>query len=565
MLKGNRLCVADVGNFDHLHTLLTYARKLSAHIQIPGEPLRTYPSNVAPRPVVADHFEIFVISLPTKRNACSAIVRVIVKHVRQTVRNAVVALTRGLHLGVGFRRPVKSSFHVVQTREYQDETVVVWIAPRWTSGNVLRSLLWSSLMVLRFRRNSPALHEGCYMQGVHLGDLVASSLLRVVPSRFRVGNVAILFFELWRSGIICEWALNETGIAGEFASTPEPTYPHAILARVFEFRGATFIEVGGRGEIRVSSSWLIDGARPVVQVQRLNARTSAPSRGVEELGRKRLDGELSHAFLKQSVSRDERWPDSYLAKVLRPSGRTSRAVVFLHDFADGQLICGIDGFADLLEWAEYTVRHLIGPNWTEVLVRPHPHSRYPANAHYLRALEKSVQRYPQVRFVSPNAPLKDLIAGDTTLIVSHHGTIVLETVALGKNAIYSGLSPWGGSWNIGFEWTTPVEYAALLQDPRLLVAPNQATISIRKSELADFVSSLQPKVGYHAVGAFHQAATIEKFHEQLTSLEQHDVYGSLLKIWSEVSVQESLSLLPPARHVDLNPSLHAWFRSVNGR
>ena len=535
MTQENRLCVAlDARRPDYLHRLLTIARKLA---EAESE----------------EAFEILIVTLPTKPSAVRAIGRVL----RQWFRSKVSSVVRSdSHL---------STSVIVARRKNYGSITILWAAPIWTVGNLLRSLFWAVTTMARFRQNSPEMQREASMKGIHLGDVVASSYLRVAPKRSRTEDGALLFFELWRCGLLCDWALNSSGVRSKYITTAEPTYSHAVMARVFERNGSEFIEVGWRGEIRKSTSWLVHSMRPFARVSRLPHYQGISGIDPEQIGRRRLAGKIEDPYVTAPSSDNptpdaSMWPASYLRWVDVPSRSAQRAVIFLHEFGDGQLFCGIDGFSDLVEWAEFSAIHLSEGEWTEIFIRPHPHhGRYAISWGHLRALEKKIQKLTKVRLVSPLAPFQDLVAGAETLVVSHHGTVVLQAVSLGRNAVFSKMAPFGTNWELGFSWQTPEEYARILHSTSLLRAPDQATLEFRKSELANYLYSINPRSGFVSAYSHYLAQFVKDKQEFVESVPPDQVFTELRRLLSLLNPEESMALLPNSEDLDYVESFGQWF------
>ena len=57
-------------------------------------------------------------------------------------------------------------------------------------------------------------------------------------------------------------------------------------------------------------------------------------------------------------------------------------IVYLHSFTDAQLLYGFDGFLNVYEWIQFTIKELIKNKKNKILIKAHPiifHTKFPTN------------------------------------------------------------------------------------------------------------------------------------------------------------------------------------------
>jgi hypothetical protein len=144
--------------------------------------------------------------------------------------------------------------------------------------------------------------------------------------------------------------------------------------------------------------------------------------------------------------------------------KSFRAIVFLHDFGDGQYFYGIDGFRDLQHWVDITVEELLRRGDTTVVLKVHPYLKPETAEHNRRAHQEIARRWgSQVEWMSGPVNLLALTSDSRTAIITHHGTIAEDLALLGFAAIASRVGPWGNDFTFAHHYETLDEYRHLIE------------------------------------------------------------------------------------------------------
>tara|TARA_B110000971_G_C20006738_1_gene499515 strand:- start:1384 stop:2130 length:747 start_codon:yes stop_codon:yes gene_type:complete len=144
-------------------------------------------------------------------------------------------------------------------------------------------------------------------------------------------------------------------------------------------------------------------------------------------------------------------------------------IIYAHSFLDAQLWYGNDGFVNLYDWLEFTIQKLKEKK-VKVLVKSHPNFYNKSISEFGKIDQKKFMKlsnkYSSNEVVFLNQPIKngDLlkIIDKKTILVSHHGTALLEGLYTGFKCISSISTFWSKEIKITNQWTSQNEYAALL-------------------------------------------------------------------------------------------------------
>ena len=145
-------------------------------------------------------------------------------------------------------------------------------------------------------------------------------------------------------------------------------------------------------------------------------------------------------------------------------------VIYTHSFVDGLLWWGLDGFVNLRDWTEFTIKTLIEKE-ANILVKIHPnffqkikHDFIELDKKIFYDLMRKYSSYKNITFVDFPLKNKDILDGirKDTIIVSHHGTALLEGVARKFKCISSVATFWNKEYKITNSWDTPNNYRKLL-------------------------------------------------------------------------------------------------------
>ena len=145
-------------------------------------------------------------------------------------------------------------------------------------------------------------------------------------------------------------------------------------------------------------------------------------------------------------------------------------VVYTHSFTDAQLCFGQDDFENSKEWLEFTLNILKKRN-KKILIKGHP-NYYNESLGILTiwdkkifdSLKKNHEKHNNFYFINKpvfNYEIAKKIRKDCILI-SHHGTVLLESIFLGFKTISSSATFWKSGLQISNEWKNKSEYKDLL-------------------------------------------------------------------------------------------------------
>ena len=147
-------------------------------------------------------------------------------------------------------------------------------------------------------------------------------------------------------------------------------------------------------------------------------------------------------------------------------------VIYAHAFTDAQLVYGYDGFRNVLEWLEFTVSYLLKNKKNKILIKAHPsffHSKFPSKQNlfdkklFNRLYDKYRNNDHVIIFKHPikNYELLKRLKKNTILI-SHHGSAILEGLHLGFKCIASTKTFWNKNLKLTNQWENKKEYVSKL-------------------------------------------------------------------------------------------------------
>jgi len=148
-------------------------------------------------------------------------------------------------------------------------------------------------------------------------------------------------------------------------------------------------------------------------------------------------------------------------------------LVYAHSFTDSQLVYGYDGFLNMYEWLEFTLKTLTDQNVT-IIVKGHPN--FWGNYYETEVMEwdrklwnrikdtyKESKNITFINYPITNKDQLDLLDPKNTVVISHHGNAAVEAAYLGFKSISSSCSPWGSEYySFDHTWSTREQYKELL-------------------------------------------------------------------------------------------------------
>jgi hypothetical protein len=146
-------------------------------------------------------------------------------------------------------------------------------------------------------------------------------------------------------------------------------------------------------------------------------------------------------------------------------------VIYCHAFTDAQLQFGYDDFITMEEWLNFTLNNLIKKK-SKVLVKAHPNfNRY--NKHFRSKLEVKIFNKIKSRYKGNNDilflsdPVKNIdilnkLDNKKTILVTHHGTTILEGSNLNFKFISYNKNFWSNKFKLTNTWNNKQQYKYLL-------------------------------------------------------------------------------------------------------
>jgi hypothetical protein len=166
-------------------------------------------------------------------------------------------------------------------------------------------------------------------------------------------------------------------------------------------------------------------------------------------------------------------------------------VIYCHSFVDGQLWFGNDGFVNLKEWLIFTIEKL-SHSQNRVLIKAHPNFYNSAIDNISKwdreIFNKIKKKYESQNIIFLNEPTKngDLLKNlsKKTVLISHHGTALLEGLFSGFKCISSTSTFWDANLKLTNSWRSQDEYKRLLdKDFYSLNFPRKFDLSFVSEEL----------------------------------------------------------------------------------
>ena len=160
-------------------------------------------------------------------------------------------------------------------------------------------------------------------------------------------------------------------------------------------------------------------------------------------------------------------------------------VIYTHSFLDGQLWFGYDGFLNMRDWLEFTIKRLDNSK-NKVLVKAHPNFYNKEISQYStidkRIFDKLFKAYNSKNIIFLNKPVENKILlkniKKNTILISHHGTSLLEGMYSGFKCISSFSTIWSDTFQLTNNWNTKFNYKKILnKDFNQLFYPNSSDLN----------------------------------------------------------------------------------------
>ena len=202
---------------------------------------------------------------------------------------------------------------------------------------------------------------------------------------------------------------------------------------------------------------------------------------------------IYHHYMSNRMTDPEKYIPYYSpdkkAKVgsININKKKSTILIYAHSFTDAQLTWGFDGFTNVLDWLNFTIKNLTNRGF-QVIVKGHPNFwvvGYLADViewdkKIWREVQDKYAKFDDVEFinfpVSNNEILKKLDK-ENTIVISHHTNGIVEAAYVGFKCISSGSSPWGDIYYSFCEtWNSKNTYLDLLSNVESTKFPDESKL-----------------------------------------------------------------------------------------
>ena len=151
-------------------------------------------------------------------------------------------------------------------------------------------------------------------------------------------------------------------------------------------------------------------------------------------------------------------------------------IIYAHSFTDAQLVYGNDGFSNVYDWLIFTIDFLRKKN-KKIIVKAHPNFYYPKNKKgYFDPLayndnliyQKIINKYKKDRNILfldkafSNLDFLKLLNKKKHILITHHGTSILESAYFKFKCICSKASPWETKFKVANYFSNKKNYKLLL-------------------------------------------------------------------------------------------------------
>lgn len=148
-------------------------------------------------------------------------------------------------------------------------------------------------------------------------------------------------------------------------------------------------------------------------------------------------------------------------------------IIYTHAFTDAQLVHGYDGFRNVFEWLEFTINFLLKNKKNKILIKAHPiffHKKFPNknNIFDQKLFNRLYDKYKSnsqiiiIKHPIKNGELLNNI-NKKTILISHHGSAILEGLHLGFKCISSTKTFWNKKFKLTNHWDNIKEYKIKLK------------------------------------------------------------------------------------------------------
>ena len=309
---------------------------------------------------------------------------------------------------------------------------------------------------------------------IQIGDLVASSFLRLYPSYGGRLKFNFKLFKLFHKCIYLNEIsknLNKKKLSKYYFINSEPIYIENFWRRKFFLLGLKIIETHSYdGKLKVISNkknyrdpWILPpknrikfSANKILKIKNYFIKRFNRPHTVLEYLRKNGTNNNSNKELK----------DFKNSKINIQKNKIY-AVIYLHAFEDAQYCFGINDFKDIYEWTEYTIKNCLeNKNFFQVLIKPHPtiNNDYQADKIAYNNLVKSFSESNRVIFLKPQTSIVNHLTNFRFYHFVHHGSVAVELAYLDQKVIGYVGGPWNNNYKFLTTWNSKYQYEKIIKN-----------------------------------------------------------------------------------------------------
>lgn len=387
--------------------------------------------------------------------------------------------------------------------------------------------------------------------GVVVGDLVMSTALRSNPESVAYPH------RTQRLGIMLASAAGrvaatlkrqrslQTSATTAIWCTPEQSYLQAILPRA-----ATQNQPGLQ---------LVDDAEGTISlIFTSNLEPVPPLLVVPPVGLTDRSWALEH-LSNRLQSLGERTVEACDQAGFAPHDETDQSqidiLLFLHDFADGEFMNGIDGLGSNFQWAQFTLNQLSGRSGLRVFVKPHPAIHMDSKfARQVRGLLDKLRNSSadSMTWIDSSCSPQNHLRLGSSVGITRYGTVAEELVFCGIPAVASINAPYAAH-HFATHWQDLKAYSRVLHDlPRIA---SRGVSAVQREACLDYVFRRHSQWGLpfwkRAVDALSESQNGVHEPRDWYSLEKHLRSASVDEFYALVEQTSRTCPVVDRRHLAL--------------
>ena len=180
------------------------------------------------------------------------------------------------------------------------------------------------------------------------------------------------------------------------------------------------------------------------------------------------------ASIKKILNKTETIPWMSAIKFVKENKKYNEIthLIYAHSFTDGQMLYGYDGFINVYDWLEFTINELIKDKNNKILIKAHPsffHAKFPNKQMiydrklFFRIISK-YENNTNINFIKEPTKNINLLnrLNKKTILISHHGSAILEGLFLNFKCISSQATFWSPKFEVTNNWNSKITYKKLL-------------------------------------------------------------------------------------------------------